>query len=420
MNLSENKVKYRRFLWCCLAAAFVGMGALVYTEVKKNIPDEIQIFANRETDWDEIFDNPFVTYDAAVEVSQNGSYHVGCKLFGIFPLKTVKVTTIEKQNVYASGAPVGIYMETNGVLVIDSGEIRGADGISQSPAEHIIQPGDYIRKVNGQELQNKKQLIRMVSENHGEPIKMEVMRHEEMITLALTPMQTEDGSYKLGIWVRDNIQGIGTMTFVDGEGNFAALGHGISDVDTGERLDISMGDLYSARILSVQKGVSGSPGELRGVIDYQDSLKMGTIMQNTSNGITGKLKNGKIAGIHRENYEIGLKQELRTEKAQILCDVGDGVKEYEIEIVKINWNVKDSNKSFAIHVTDPRLLERTGGIVQGMSGSPILQNGKLVGAVTHVFVNDPTMGYGIFVETMLEETGKQIPFFSQRLVDHNG
>lgn len=407
MKLSENKVKYRRFLWCCLTAAFIGMGALVYREVKKNIPDEVQIFANQETDWDEIFDNPFVTYDAAVEVSGNGSYHVSCRMLGIFPLKTVKVTTVEKQNVYASGAPVGIYMETNGVLVIDSGEIRDTDGISQSPAEHIVQPGDYIRRVNGQKLNSKKQLIKMVSENNGEQMKMEVIRHQEVIPLALTPIRTEDGSYKLGIWVRDNIQGIGTMTFVDGEGNFAALGHGISDVDTGERLDISMGDLYSARILSVQKGVAGSPGELRGVIDYQDSLKMGTIIQNTANGITGKLKNGKIAGIHRETYEIGLKQELKTGGAGILCDVGNGVKEYEIEVVKINWNVKDSNKSFAIHVTDPELLERTGGIVQGMSGSPIIQNGKLVGAVTHVFVNDPAMGYGIFVETMLAEAGKQ-------------
>lgn len=406
MNLSKSKARYRRFLWCCLGVAIIGMGVLVHRTVKENIPDEIQIFANQETDWDEIFDNPLVTYDTAVEVAQNGSYHVGCRLFGIFPLKTVKVSTIEQQKVYASGAPVGIYMETDGVLVIASGEIRDENGISQSPAEHIVQPGDYIRRVNGQELKNKKQLIRMVSRNQGETMKLEVMRHEEIIPLALTPVLAEDGSYKLGIWVRDNIQGIGTMTFVDGEGDFAALGHGISDVDTGERLDISRGDLYSAQILSVQKGAAGSPGELRGVIDYQESLKLGRINHNTANGITGEMKNGKIAGIHRQPCEIGLKQELKIDKAQILCDVGKGVKEYDIEIRKINWNVKDSNKSFVIHVTDPELLAQTGGIVQGMSGSPILQNGKLVGAVTHVFVNDPAMGYGIFVETMLEEAKK--------------
>lgn len=406
MDLSERKRKYRRFLWCFLAAASMGMGTLVYLTARENIPDEIQIFSNQETDWDEIFDNPVITYDTAVEASQSGSYRVGCRLFGIFPLKTVKVTTIEEQTVFASGSPVGIYMETNGVLVIDSGEIRDADGIRQAPAEHIVQPGDYIRRVDGQELKSKKQLIRLVNENQGEPMEMEVLRHEEIITLALTPIRTEDGTYKLGIWVRDNIQGIGTMTFVDEQGNFAALGHAISDVDTGERLNISMGDLYSARILSVQKGVSGSPGELRGVIDYQDSLKTGKIEQNTPNGITGRMLNGKQSCISRKPYEIGLKQELEIGPAQILSDVGDGVKAYDIEIAKINWNVRDSNKSFVIHVTDPKLREKTGGIVQGMSGSPIIQNGKIVGAVTHVFVNDPAKGYGIFVETMLHETEK--------------
>lgn len=402
--MRERKVKYRYFLWCCLAVAIIGMGVLVYGKVKENIPDEVHIFADQETDWDSVFSNPLVTYDTAVEVSQNGSYHMGCRFCGIFPLKTVKITTIDKQNIYASGAPVGIYMETKGILVIASGEIRDADGIVRCPAEHIVQAGDYIRRVNGQELKNKKQLIKIVSENPGKSMKMEVMRHGEMISLALTPILTEDGSCKLGIWVRDNIQGIGTMTFVDEEGKFAALGHGISDVDTGERLDISRGDLYNAQILSVQKGAVGNPGELKGVINYQESLKMGSIIRNTANGITGKLRSEKAAGIHREPYEIGLKQEMKTEAAQIFCDVGNGVKEYDIEITKINWNVKDSNKSFVIHVTDPELLERTGGIVQGMSGSPIVQNGKLVGAVTHVFVNDPAMGYGIFVETMLDET----------------
>lgn len=380
----------------------MAMGTLIYHTAKESVPDEIRVLKNHDVDWDIMFDRKVITYDPAVEASWRGSYRVECRLFGVIPLKTVKVIPVDTWMVYASGSPVGIYMETEGVLIIDSGEIRNAEGILQSPAEHIVQPGDYIRKVNGKVLESKKQLIKMVNENQGNPMEMEVMRNEEMIMVSLTPIQTEDGSYKLGLWVRDNIQGIGTLTYIDETGKFGALGHGISDVDTGEQLNIAQGELYDARILSVQKGTSGSPGELRGVIDYQEYLKLGEISGNTSNGITGRLYTGKGSELHKEAYEIILKQDLQTGPAYILSDVGDGVKEYDIQIMKIDRNAKNSNKSFVIQVTDPELLNKTGGIVQGMSGSPIIQNGKIAGAVTHVLVNDPTRGYGIFIENMLE------------------
>ena len=380
----------------------MAMGILIYHTARESVPDEIRVVKNQDVDWELMFDRKVITYDPAVEASWRGSYRVECRLFGMIPLKTVKVIPVDTQMVYASGSPVGIYMETEGVLIIDSGEIRNAEGILQAPAEHIVQPGDYIRKVDGEVLESKKQLIKMVSENQGTPMEMEVMRNNERIKISLTPVQTEDGSYKLGLWVRDNIQGIGTLTYIDESGRFGALGHGISDVDTGEQLNIEQGELYDARILSVQKGTSGSPGELRGIIDYQDYLKLGEISKNTANGITGRLHTGKGAALHREAYEITLKQDLQTGPAHILSDVGDGVKEYDIEIVKIDRNAKDSNKSFVIQVTDPELLSKTGGIVQGMSGSPIIQNGKLAGAVTHVLVNDPARGYGIFIENMLE------------------
>lgn len=380
----------------------MAMGTLIYRTARESVPDEIRLVKNQDVDWELMFDRKVITYDPAVEASWRGSYRVECRLFGVIPLKTVKVIPVDTQMVYASGSPVGIYMETEGVLIIDSGEIRNAEGILQAPAEHIVQPGDYIRKVDGEVLESKKQLIKMVSENQGTPMEMEVMRNNESIKISLTPIQTEDGSYKLGLWVRDNIQGIGTLTYIDESGRFGALGHGISDVDTGEQLNIEQGELYDARILSVQKGTSGSPGELRGIIDYQDYLKLGEICKNTANGITGRLHTGKGAALHREAYEITLKQDLQTGPAHILSDVGDGVKEYDIEIVKIDRNAKDSNKSFVIQVTDPELLSKTGGIVQGMSGSPIIQNGKLAGAVTHVLVNDPARGYGIFIENMLE------------------
>ena len=400
--MNERKRKYRIFLCCCLVVAFVGMGFLIYETAKEDVPDEIHVYANQQINWEEVFHNPLIRCDSSVEASRNGSYRVECRLLGMIPLKTVKVSLAEEQEVYVGGSTVGIYMETKGVLVIDSGEIRDMDGISRTPAEHIIQPGDYIRSVDGEELENKKQLIGLVSKNQGEPMEMEVMRRNEMITLALTPVRTEDGTYKLGIWVRDNIQGIGTLTFTTQEGEFAALGHGISDVDTGERLEISKGELYEAKILSVQKGAVGSPGELRGVIDYEDSRVLGQIEKNNANGISGTLKKEKQSDFKGELYPIGLKQEIQTGTAIILCDVGEGIQEYEIEITEIHWNAKDSNKSFVIHAVDERLQELTGGIVQGMSGSPVIQNGRLVGAVTHVLVNDPTRGYGIFIENMLD------------------
>ena len=399
--MNERKRKYRIFLYCCLAFAFVGMVFLIYKTAKEDVPDEIHVYEDQQINWEEVFQNPLIRYDSSVEASRNGSYRVECRLFGMIPLKTVKVSLAEEQEVYVGGSPVGIYMETKGVLVIDSGEIRDIDGISRTPAEHIIQPGDYIRSVDGEELVNKKQLIGLVSKNQGEPMEMEVMRRNEMITLALTPVRTEDGTYKLGIWVRDNIQGIGTLTFTTQAGEFAALGHGISDVDTGERLEISRGELYEAKILSVQKGAVGNPGELRGVIDYEDSRVLGQIEKNNANGISGTVKKEKQSDLKGELYPIGLKQEIQTGTATILCDVGEGIQEYEIEITEIHWNAKDSNKSFVIHAVDERLQELTGGIVQGMSGSPIIQDGKLIGAVTHVLVNDPTRGYGIFIENMM-------------------
>lgn len=399
--MQERQKKYRKFLWYALAGTLLGLFVLIYGTLKENIPDELFVYADEETDWETFFDNPLISYDETVEVSQNGSYQIRCSWLGVLPLKTIKVNTVEKQEVLAGGSPVGIYMETKGVLVIDSGEITDREGIRRTPAEHIIQPGDYICEIDGEVLTGKKQLMQLVKENQGEPMELQVIRHQETIQLEMTPVQTADGSYKLGIWVRDNIQGIGTLTFVEPDGTFGALGHGISDVDTGERLEISDGDLYHADILSIQKGTAGTPGELRGVINYREENRIGTICGNSQYGIRGQMEPGKYAESMKK-IPTGLKQEIQTGKAEIRCDIGDGIREYQCEILEIDSNAKDTNKCFVLRITDDDLLSRTGGIVQGMSGSPVLQNGKLIGAITHVFVNDPTKGYGIFIENMME------------------
>lgn len=400
-NLQEKQKKYRKFLWYALVGTLLSLFILIYGTMKDHIPDEIFVYADEETDWETFFQEPLISYDETVEVSQNGSYQIRCKWLGVLPLKTIKVHTVEKQEVLVSGSPVGIYMETKGVLVIDSGEIMDREGIRRTPAEHIIQSGDYICEIDGKVLTGKRQLMQLVRENQGEPMELQVIRHQETIKLEMTPVETEDGSYKLGIWVRDNIQGIGTLTYVEPNGTFGALGHGISDADTGERLEISDGDLYRADILSIRKGTAGTPGELRGVINYREENRIGTICGNSQYGIRGQMEPGKYAESMKK-IPTGLKQEIQTGKAEIRCDIGDGIREYQCEILEIDSNARDTNKCFVLRITDDDLLSRTGGIVQGMSGSPVLQNGKLIGAITHVFVNDPTKGYGIFIENMME------------------
>lgn len=399
--MQEKQKKYRKFLWYALVGTLLSLFILIYGTMKDHIPDEIFVYADEETDWETFFQEPLISYDETVEVSQNGSYQIRCKWLGVLPLKTIKVHTVEKQEVLVSGSPVGIYMETKGVLVIDSGEITDREGIRRTPAEHIIQSGDYICEIDGKVLTGKRQLMQLVRENQGEPMELQVIRHQETIKLEMTPVETEDGSYKLGIWVRDNIQGIGTLTYVEPNGTFGALGHGISDTDTGERLEISDGDLYRADILSIRKGTAGTPGELRGVINYREENRIGTICGNSQYGIRGQMEPGKYEGSMKK-IPTGLKQEIQTGKAEIRCDIGDGIREYQCEILEIDSNARDTNKCFVLRITDDDLLSRTGGIVQGMSGSPVLQNGKLIGAITHVFVNDPTKGYGIFIENMME------------------
>lgn len=399
--MQEKQKKYRKFLWYALVGTLLSLFILIYETMKDHIPDEIFVYADEETDWETFFQEPLISYDETVEVSQNGSYQIRCKWLGVLPLKTIKVHTVEKQEVLVSGSPVGIYMETKGVLVIDSGEITDREGIRRTPAEHIIQSGDYICEIDGKVLTGKRQLMQLVRENQGEPMELQVIRHQETIKLEMTPVETEDGSYKLGIWVRDNIQGIGTLTYVEPNVTFGALGHGISDADTGERLEISDGDLYRADILSICKGTAGTPGELRGVINYREENRIGTICGNSQYGIRGQMEPGKYTESMKK-IPTGLKQEIQTGKAEIRCDIGDGIREYQCEILEIDSNARDTNKCFVLRITDDDLLSRTGGIVQGMSGSPVLQNGKLIGAITHVFVNDPTKGYGIFIENMME------------------
>lgn len=398
--VDEWKKRYRFILISAAAIAFAAMIVLGYTQLKNSIPDEVRITEGQD-ELEGIFNNPLITWEKIIPVSGGNSFTIPCKIMDAVFLKNVKVEVVQPESVYACGNTVGIYMATEGILIVDTEEIQGSDGGYYEPAENLVQPGDYITAFNQQPIRSKSDLIDAVKDNEGGDVELSLLRRGEEIQLSVCPVKSTEGDYKLGIWVRDDTQGIGTLTYVDESGNYGALGHGISDVDTGELLNIRDGKLYKAEIVGIHKGSKGTPGELSGLIRYEDSNVIGTINNNHDNGIYGTLDN--TDGMNFQNLEVGYKQEMELGAASILCSVNGNVEEYNVDITKIDYNHQDTNKSFIINVTDERLLEQTGGIVQGMSGSPVLQNGKIVGAVTHVFVQDSTGGYGIFIENMISD-----------------
>lgn len=400
----NRRKKYRFFVICCLALDLLAIFWLGYKYLDRKIPDEIQISRDSgesTEDVTEVLSAPLVTFEKAVTVSQDGGYILPCRLLGYIPFKEVKVTPVDEQEIYVSGSTIGIYMETEGVLVIDTGEIEDQNGEMKEPAKNLVRQGDYIVSFNGEKISTKRELINDIAGLDGEEVTLEVKREGESVPVSVTPVKDTKGDYKLGIWIRDDTQGIGTLTYVDQNGRYGALGHGISDIDTAQLLNIRNGALYKAQILAINKGSKGNPGELAGFIRYDDRNILGSIEINSKNGIYGQFYKGAEDGITLKKMPVAYKQDVKTGEASVLCNVDGEVREYQAEIKRIDLNHEDTNKSFVIQITDEKLLEKTGGIVQGLSGSPVLQNGKMVGAITHVFVQDSTSGYGIFIENML-------------------
>ena len=312
-----------------------------------------------------------------------------------------KRTDISGKKVIPVGKTVGIYINTKGILVIDTGEVTDIDGKKSNPAKNRLIKGDYIETLNGKMMQTKKQLIDAIVHGGGETRVCGVCRNGEDVEVKVEPVETGVDMYKVGIWVRDDLQGLGTITYADGE-SFGALGHSITDVDTGELLEVSGGELYSADIFGVEKGIAGTPGEIEGMITYQTENVVGYIDKNQVYGIFGtttKQLRQELSNI--DPIPVAATSEVKEGKAYIQSYVSGTRQLYEIEIVNIHKNDRGDSE-MEIQVTDDKLLTLTGGIVQGMSGSPIIQNNKIAGAVTHVFVNDPTKGYGIFMESMME------------------
>lgn len=413
---NKRKDLYRLSLYFLLFFDLLCLGYAFFLSAKTSIPDEIVVTSGKTASiscevpgkativGDHISEqkvNLNEPFHLIAKANTTGDYTLRSSLFGFIELKETSVKVVSPKKVIPCGVPVGIYVKTKGLLVLDTQILSCEDGLNYEPAKNKIKAGDYIRKVNGKEVHSKEEFRQLVMESKGKKITLQLSRNDKKINVSLTPVMTEEGVYKLGIWLRDDTQGLGTITYIDGN-KFGALGHGINDYDTGNQMDIGEGSLYEAKILSVQKGEKGNPGELIGQVKYGLGEYLGQIKENGDRGIYGTLQCDAKKLTDMEPVEVAYKQEVKEGKATLRIQLEGKIKDYAIKILKVDGSDRNKKQGILFEITDQELLALTGGVVQGMSGSPILQDGKLVGAVTHVLVNDPTRGYGIFIENMLD------------------
>ncbi|MDD2190140.1 MAG: SpoIVB peptidase [Eubacteriales bacterium] len=319
------------------------------------------------------------------------------------PLKEVTISVVPEKMLIPGGHSVGVRMNVKGVLVVGLEEIETPEGEFVNPGLSAgLQIGDNILDINGTKVNNAKEVREIINEIKSD-VRLKVKRKDDIIDVKVTPVKSvDDNLFKIGVWVKDRTAGIGTLTFIDPAKNtFGALGHAITDPETSTILSVAQGELLNSKVESVKQGKAGTPGEIKGIF-YESDKPLGKLTINTEYGIFGETYDTVINPIYSEPLKIGYQNEVEKGPAYILTTLdGDKIEKYDIEIEKINRQSKASIKSMVIKVTDERLLKKSGGIIQGMSGSPIIQNNKIIGAVTHVFVNDPTKGYGIFIEWMI-------------------
>lgn len=410
----EQHRRYRSFLFHILGFAIIFLFFASYEYYKYSVPDTIcmKTDSTQQIDWN-IPASGIVMADSSQVVSfqkpvtiitgsEEKTYAMDLKLFGVVPLKQIDVEIVKTKELIPLGSPIGIYMKTQGALVLDTGSFLNAEGVECSPAKDIIFPGDYLIAMDGVAITGKNQVREYIEHCDGKKICFQVRHGKAMKQVEVVPEKFQGMIYKAGMWLRDSAQGIGTITYIDDDLNFGALGHGINDIDVGELLELGSGLLYKTEIVSIKKGAKGEPGEITGLILYEPDQICGVITQNSNLGIYGNVSEDLYEKRKNEKIPVAYKQDVEFGPAKILCQFGKEKKYYDITITGLDYNNPHINQRIAFKVTDENLLKLTGGIVQGMSGSPIIQNGKFIGAVTHVFINDPTKGYGIFIENMLE------------------
>ncbi|WP_444640872.1 SpoIVB peptidase [Caproiciproducens sp. R1] len=386
--------------------AFAAVLALLYTVsvgmADYFTPDSYKITAGSSLQWGSdaitaVAENG-ADISTGIDASPNKSYKAKLMLYHVIPIKTVNVDVVKETLLVPCGTPFGIKMFTNGVVVVGVADIKTSSGTINPAAVAGLKVGDIITEVDGKKVNTNAEIIDMVTDSEGRSLTFTVSRDGQVFTAAVQPVKSEiDFQYKAGVWVRDSTAGIGTLTFYNPvTKSFAGLGHGVCDTDTNELMPLLNGDIVPVTISGITKGEKGSPGELRGY--FSTDTAMGTLEANVPAGVYGTLNNAPKG----EAMEVAMKQDIKAGPVKILSTIDGGRPQYfTAEIEKIDYRENVQSKNMVLHITDEKLLNATGGIVQGMSGSPIIQNDKIIGAVTHVFVNDPTRGYGIFAENML-------------------
>lgn len=386
-----------------------------YVLAINSIPNELVVFQGESITMKTILGLNIKTDIDAIETSSidnktltdtPGKTKLKLSLFDNIYIKDVNVDIIPRTKVIPVGNIAGVKLYTSGVLVVGMSEIEGEDNKKYKPYENTgIKEGDTITELNRKMISSTEELKEIVNKSKGDSINVKYIHDDEVKECSIEPIKTSSSEYKLGLWVRDSAAGVGTVTFYEpSTKTFGALGHGITDIDTDQLINISSGEFITTRILNITKGENGKPGKIQGTVENQKNI--GKIYKNSKFGIYGTVNNVSALNIDSsKEMEVALRDEIQLGKAKILCSLDNQkVQEYEIEIEKIYKDNNYNNKSMQIKVTDERLIEKTGGIIQGMSGSPIIQNGKFIGAVTHVLVNNPKEGYAVFGDIMVKQS----------------
>ena len=333
-----------------------------------------------------------------------GSSYINVSAFGIFPIKKIQIITMRDREIIPCGHSIGVMLNVKGVLIVGFCDVLDNDGAMYSPARNAgLNAGDFVLEVDGTKIRNASHLASIINHSDGSTMAFTVQRNNIKKIIEVKPIKDkQDNLYHVGIWGRDSSSGIGTLTYIDpANGKFGALGHPISDGDTGKILQVDHGDIFRSRVVQIHKGLAGQPGEFKG--QFSGSIdRLGRIERNCLYGLFGVIDKNERMDMSYKAKKVAANHEIVKGPAKILTTIDSkGVQEFDCEIIKINYD-ENTTKNMVIRITDEVLLEKTGGIVQGMSGSPLIQNDKIIGAVTHVFVNDPSTGHAVFINSMLQ------------------
>lgn len=405
--MKHKIIKNVSFLIFCLTFIIISYSIpyFLINEIGTNTfiaKNELELIKNKGNNL--FFSTKVNKVSASVEKDEKVSeYVIQYNLFNAFNIKNLKVKVVNDNLVYPGGNCVGLSFKTRGVELIGNNYIITENGNVNTLKNSNLKVGDKILKLNNVEINDVSDVAKVLDNYKSGDIEVVAKRGDNIFTTKITPVKDfQTKKYKLGLWIKNDSLGVGTLTFVKDNNRYGCLGHAITD-ENGDVLDVTGGDIYECNVIGVKKGERGNPGELMGLFAQGRNIQ-GNIDKNSEYGVYGYLLNNNTLTEGKNKMMVGGKLTAVPGKAQIMvCVDGYDIELFDIEIIKTNYQLTPDSKSMIIKVTDEKLLQTTGGIVQGMSGSPIIQQGKIIGAITHVFVNDPTKGFGLYLDWMLFE-----------------